>query len=69
MATGNGQAGERRRRAALRAAIASNRLEGQEPDPSFADIHEARAAGEIGHEEALHEMERRILGARPEPGW
>lgn len=69
MRTGNGEASERRRRAALRSAMASNRLEGQDPDPTFADIHEARAAGEIGHEEALREVERRILGARPEPGW
>ena len=50
------------RRRALAAALASNRLEGHEPDPAFADIHEARAAGRIDHRRAMHEVERRILG-------
>ncbi len=57
------------RRRALEAAVASNRLEGHEPDPAFADLHEARISGQLGHGAAMDEMVRRVLGpARPEPG-
>ena len=56
------------RRRALDSAVASNRLEGHEADPAFADLHEAMVAGRIGFEAAMGEVVKRVIGSpRPEP--
>ena len=57
------------RRRALDSAVASNRLEGHEADPAFADLHEAMIAGRLGLDAAMDEVVKRVLGPpRPEPG-